>query len=370
METESEAEVSLFHLLGRSSHLRLTLSSLAPQTHGSADKIVLGTSEAQRRLALLASKKPPTPSAPRHHGLSGLMAMTPVGSNDKHQQHIHYPPTTRPLPPKPDSPTEEALPLLAPDDHPNPVDLPPLPPPAAAPQSPRTTRRHMLAAELPEDLRKQLLWERMTRQRSYGAPINRSSSTPRLAAEADRPSVQRSAATESAPVSRAPSESASPPPVSSKRNSGVLGPNILRPLTATGAPSSPPSTSTRDGHRTAFEPTSPGTHNPYLEKVKASRKLADGPLSAYRSNPSSTNLARMGAAGAALPPQESSSDSDDDEDALTLLKRRNTHHGELNRLNDNGWDADYRSHGCESISSSFPDTSLTSADLPCLLFTV
>ncbi|KAI5477107.1 DUF1752 family protein [Pseudohyphozyma bogoriensis] len=44
--------------------------------------------------------------------------------------------------------------------------------PIAPPQSPRTTRRAMLATELSESLRRNLLWERQTRNRVLGGPID------------------------------------------------------------------------------------------------------------------------------------------------------------------------------------------------------
>ena len=274
---------------------------------------------------------------------------------EPHQQHINYPPTTRPLPPRPDAAPVVESPQPLEDDS----TLPPL---AAAPQSPRTTRRQMLAAELPEELRKQLLWERMSRQRVYGGgTINRSNSTPKLTAEAlaqpERPAVQRNAATESAPASRAPSDSSSPPPPPPpplKRNSGVLGGGgLLRPLTSSAGLSPPAVMHNGQRERSSSDAPAPNgggaagqTSNPYLDKVKASRKSTDGPLQPYRSGPSATNLARLNAQHQP-PASESSSDSDDEEDALTLLKRRNTHHGELSKLGNDGWDADYRSHGCE-----------------------
>jgi hypothetical protein len=330
------------------------------QTPGSGDnKITIGSSEAQRRLAVLSAKTPAT-TTPRHHGLSAMTAMTPVGAaadtTEPHQQHMNYPPTTRPLPPRPDAAPVVESPQPLEDDS----TLPPL---AAAPQSPRTTRRQMLAAELPEELRKQLLWERMSRQRVYGGgTINRSNSTPKLTAEAlaqERPGVQRNAATESAPASRAPSDSSSPPPQAPppplKRNSGILGGGgLLRPLTSSAGLSPPAVTQNGQRERSSSDAPAPNTGggggqpaNPYLEKVKASRKSTEGPLQAYRSGPSATNLARLNAQHP--PSSESSSDSDDEEDALTLLKRRNTHHGELSKLGNDGWDADYRSHGCRLL---------------------
>ena len=42
----------------------------------------------------------------------------------------------------------------------------------AAPQTPRTTRRAMLATELSESLRRNLLWERQTRNRIMGGPVD------------------------------------------------------------------------------------------------------------------------------------------------------------------------------------------------------
>lgn len=348
------------------SHRADTRLVLLTQAPGSGDnKVTIGSSEAQRRLAVLSAKKSAT-TTPRHHGLSAMTTMTPVGAatsaitdattaTEPHQQHMKYPPTTRPLPPRPD-----VAPMI---ESPQPLeDDSTLPPLAAAPQSPRTTRRQMLAAELPEELRKQLLWERMSRQRVYGGgTINRSNSTPKLTAEAlaqdHRPAVQRNAATESAPASRAPSDSSSPPPPAPptlKRNSGILGGGgLLRPLTSSAGLSPPAVTHSGQRERSSSDAPAPNNgsagiqqqSNPYLEKVKASRKSTDGPLQAYRSNPSSTNLVRLNAQQP--PSSESSSDSDDEEDALTLLKRRNTHHGELSKLGNDGWDADYRSHGCE-----------------------
>ncbi|KAL8276611.1 hypothetical protein RQP46_010960 [Phenoliferia psychrophenolica] len=44
--------------------------------------------------------------------------------------------------------------------------------PIAPPQTPRTTRRAMLATELSESLRRNLLWERQTRNRVLGAPVD------------------------------------------------------------------------------------------------------------------------------------------------------------------------------------------------------
>lgn len=43
--------------------------------------------------------------------------------------------------------------------------------PIAPPQTPRTTRRAMLATELSESLRRNLLWERQTRNRAMGGPV-------------------------------------------------------------------------------------------------------------------------------------------------------------------------------------------------------
>lgn len=79
-------------------------------------------------------------------------------------------------------------------------------PEAAAPQTPRTTRRNMLRDELSESLRQNLLWERQSRSRmmGIGAPA--------------------------APVQQAP--------VQGYRRDNVLNGNMLRPLTSTGAPPS------------------------------------------------------------------------------------------------------------------------------------
>lgn len=44
--------------------------------------------------------------------------------------------------------------------------------PIAPPQTPRTTRRAMLATELSESLRRNLLWERQSRNRIMGGPVN------------------------------------------------------------------------------------------------------------------------------------------------------------------------------------------------------
>ncbi|EST10031.1 hypothetical protein PSEUBRA_000433 [Kalmanozyma brasiliensis GHG001] len=79
-------------------------------------------------------------------------------------------------------------------------------PEAAAPQTPRTTRRNMLRDELSESLRQNLLWERQSRSRmmGLGAPM--------------------------VPINQ-------PQPASSgHRRDNVLNGNALRPLTSTGTP--------------------------------------------------------------------------------------------------------------------------------------
>ncbi|SPO21003.1 uncharacterized protein UTRI_00480 [Ustilago trichophora] len=80
-------------------------------------------------------------------------------------------------------------------------------PEAAAPQTPRTTRRNMLRDELSESLRQNLLWERQSRSRmmGIGAPM--------------------------APLNQ-PQPQAHP---AGHRRDNVLNGNALRPLTSTGA---------------------------------------------------------------------------------------------------------------------------------------
>ncbi|SNX81737.1 uncharacterized protein MEPE_00442 [Melanopsichium pennsylvanicum] len=78
-------------------------------------------------------------------------------------------------------------------------------PEAAAPQTPRTTRRNMLRDELSESLRQNLLWERQSRSRMMGigapmAPLNQPQAHPAV-----------------------------------HRRDNVLNGNALRPLTSTGA---------------------------------------------------------------------------------------------------------------------------------------
>ncbi|TKY90645.1 hypothetical protein EX895_000643 [Sporisorium graminicola] len=81
-------------------------------------------------------------------------------------------------------------------------------PEAAAPQTPRTTRRNMLRDELSESLRQNLLWERQSRSRmmGLGAPM--------------------------APLNQAPVQTSAP----GHRRDSVLNGNALRPLTSTGTP--------------------------------------------------------------------------------------------------------------------------------------
>ncbi|CDR98829.1 uncharacterized protein SPSC_02659 [Sporisorium scitamineum] len=81
-------------------------------------------------------------------------------------------------------------------------------PEAAAPQTPRTTRRNMLRDELSESLRQNLLWERQSRTRmmGIGAPM--------------------------APLNQAQAQTSAP----AHRRDNVLNGNVLRPLTSTGTP--------------------------------------------------------------------------------------------------------------------------------------
>ncbi|CBQ67810.1 conserved hypothetical protein [Sporisorium reilianum SRZ2] len=81
-------------------------------------------------------------------------------------------------------------------------------PEAAAPQTPRTTRRNMLRDELSESLRQNLLWERQSRSRmmGIGAPV--------------------------APLQQAQVQTSAP----AHRRDNVLNGNALRPLTSTGTP--------------------------------------------------------------------------------------------------------------------------------------
>lgn len=310
---------------------------------GSADKLALGTSEAQRRLSLLSSRNP-IRSNPRNHGLSSLTALSPTAPPVTATSESQYPPTTRPLPPRPTTPSPPvgnltASPAVISPPQSTPVAMPqqPLPAPSAAPQSPRTTRRQMLAAELPEDLRKQLLWERMSRQRILGGGmINRSNSTPKLATElaGPRPSVVRSSATEGHNVQSYSSDGGLPqPPVLTplqsanqagiKRTGGVLNTNTLRPLTS--------------------------TQGKEVVVLRASEKRPSFGDSQARPNGLQRVLSR--------PFHDDSSDSEDENkmDPATVLKRRNTHHGALDRMmkDDGCWDADYRSHGCQFSCTLF-----------------
>ncbi|CDZ97647.1 Protein of unknown function DUF3295 [Phaffia rhodozyma] len=345
--------------VGREDFKKPDLESDSEGEFGSADKLTLGTSEAQRRLSMLSSKNS-SRSAPRNHAFSGLTALAPSSKSSKSE--CQYPPTTRPLPPRPSTPSPPATGHVALVSPPpasvsptTPVTMPQqlMPAPSAAPQSPRTTRRQMLAAELPEELRKQLLWERMSRQRILGGGmINRSNSTPKLNAEINqagpRPNVVRSSATEghhaqSKPNARgqSPSGAQQPPsggppsinpvqpPAGLKRTGGVLNTNTLRPLTSTSI------------NRVPAEPH-PVQHPSFFASA-SQRKRPSFDVGTSAARPS-LGLHRT----PSRPFEIDSSDSEDEDkmDPATVLKRRNTHHGALDRMvKDDGWDADYRSHG-------------------------
>ncbi|GAA5865744.1 hypothetical protein JCM3774_004987 [Rhodotorula dairenensis] len=104
----------------------------------------------------------------------------------------------------------------------------------APPQTPRTTRRAMLATELSESLRRNLLWERQTRNRVLGGqpprrpmmpgeqlPPRPASSTNLAAQQQQYQQQQQQPAAAAAPggVTRAQTDTAAPPPAPASRRS-------------------------------------------------------------------------------------------------------------------------------------------------------
>lgn len=109
------------------------------------DTVQLSRSVAQRKLEELVGK----------------------GRRRQQQQQQQQPQAGPSFLPAPVSPVAPAAPAPIPFDHAR------LPPPLP-PQTPRTTRRNMLASEMSESLRRNLLWERQVTKRSHGLPRNTS----------------------------------------------------------------------------------------------------------------------------------------------------------------------------------------------------
>jgi len=212
----------------------------------------------------------------------------------------------------------------------------------------------MLAAELPEELRKQLLWERMSRQRILGgagaAGMNRSNSSPRLASQGNgnvtppvlqpAPMIRNSStplpSTTSSSTTATNSHTPQQQPPVKRSTGGVLGSNGLRPLT----PANPNSAST-----SALNETRPG--GPPLKRT--SSKVA---VQAY-----ADGIVGRGMGGCAPVKKKigggdeetSSEEEEDEEEDFGILRRRNTFDGAISSIvaADEGWDSDYHGHGCE-----------------------
>lgn len=359
---------------------------------GVPNKLALEASEAQRRLALLSAKRSPSSVSP-NGGSSQTQSRLPSGSQ-KHQQH---PPTTRPLPPRPKSPSP--LPSFGPVETAAPSAAhvgEPEPPIMGIPQSPRTTRRQMLAAELPEELRKQLLWERMSRQvvgpaaPIVAAHLNRSNSSPRLSQEGStgissagsRPPVSRGVtAPASEGNSRANSPHPSPPDAKTSNTTGngngkttppapslakrattsLLASAGLRPLTPSGPPPSGVAQSTtatqpldgRPSHHHAASASStvssasssransrgpPNVHGGPMRRTKSKVYL---PTHVYPDQIISHGMGalrskmeeRKAKKAAGVEDDSSSSDEEDEElEAQIALQRSRTHTGALNYM--------------------------------------
>ena len=204
----------------------------------------------------------------------------------------------------------------------------------------------MLAAELPEELRKQLLWERMSRQRILGgaAVLNRSSSSPKLASQGDVTPPQQPSShalvrkTSGPPAPTTPNQAPPAPGPPLKRSTGVLGSNGLRPLTAANGNSSSTSALAQQGQQQRTLPPAAGLK-------RSSSKVT---VHAY-----GDGIVGRGMGGVApkrrKEEDETSSEEDsdaDEEEDIGILRRRNTHDGAISSIvADNGWDSDYHGHG-------------------------
>lgn len=119
------------------------------------DDTVQVSSVAQRRLAALAGRHQQQRSQQRQSEQPQQQPM--LQQHPQHQQLPQAGPSVLP------NGGAMAIPF-------NPAHFPaPLPP-----QTPRTTRRNMLASEMSESLRRNLLWERQVAKRSHGLPRNTS----------------------------------------------------------------------------------------------------------------------------------------------------------------------------------------------------
>lgn len=101
--------------------------------------------------------------------------------------------------------------------------------PIAPPQTPRTTRRAMLATELSESLRRNLLWERQTRNRILGGPVD-----PRFRPAPQQPPLGNQTASANLLARPADSGLLAPHPSPATRDSSPVAPMVRRHTTGTG----------------------------------------------------------------------------------------------------------------------------------------
>ncbi|KAJ9092390.1 hypothetical protein QFC21_006892 [Naganishia friedmannii] len=156
----------------------------------------------------------------------------------------------------------------------------------ALPETPTTRRRQMLATELPEDLRLNLLWERRSREPAFkgGSNLRATASAhdlPEAARDAEYASTALSRQTSHNPSDQpssrretSPNDQTQPPP---RRRSGpnlLSGGNLLRPLTSA---STATSTTPRGPSNNRQESSEPPARQPLQrdQRSKSSANVAD-----------------------------------------------------------------------------------------------
>ncbi|KIO34344.1 hypothetical protein M407DRAFT_16874 [Tulasnella calospora MUT 4182] len=164
-----------YRLKGRPEDMEVESSD---EDENDEDAVPLSKSVAQRRLEALAGRirkpagEPRAPQAPQqqqqaptpppqHRSMSRLQRLTPMAEQAEPSHQISGSQF--------DMIPTGSVPIALP----HPYNLPP----AAPPSTPRTTRREMLATELSESLRRNILWERENGMRMFKRPT---SSTSRL----------------------------------------------------------------------------------------------------------------------------------------------------------------------------------------------